>query len=153
MVYSKCKQPKDSDQLELVKLNRPCTKYTNISIDHNSPKLKWSHGQRPLSLFVGVRRGGPVSLPTIKSSLMFICRAGDVALTSTFPSRTVYIREPIWLYKTELRKGGGSQPSRGDMDAILPSRVQRPLPGARSRYSNDGCKWNCWYLDCFILVS
>lgn len=88
-----------------------------------------------------------------KLSRVFICRDGDVGLSSAFPSRAVYIREPIWLYKTELRKGGGSQPSRGDMDAILPSRVQRPLPGARSRYSNDGCKWNCWYLDCFILVS
>lgn len=46
----------------------------------------------------------------LKHTLVFICRAGDVASSSTFPSRPVYIREPIWLYKTRQRKGGGPEP-------------------------------------------
>lgn len=50
----------------------------------------------------------------LKHSLVFICRAGDVASSSTVPSRAVYIREPIWLYKTRQRKGGGSEPESGE---------------------------------------
>lgn len=50
----------------------------------------------------------------LKHSLVFICRAGDVASSSTFPSRAVYIREPIWLYKTRQQKGGGPEPERGE---------------------------------------
>lgn len=48
----------------------------------------------------------------LKHSLVFICRAGDVATSSTFPSPAVYIREPIWLYKTRQQKGGGPEPER-----------------------------------------
>ncbi len=50
----------------------------------------------------------------LKHSLVFICRAGDVASCSTFPSRAVYIREPIWLYKTRQQEGGGPEPERGE---------------------------------------
>lgn len=50
----------------------------------------------------------------LKHSLVFICRAGDVASDSTFPSRAAYIREPIWLYKTRQQKGGGPEPERGE---------------------------------------
>ncbi len=66
----------------------------------------------------------------LKLSLVFICRAGDVASSSTFPSRAVYIREPIWLYKTRQQKGGGPEPERGEtVEAILQSgelRARRP---------------------------
>lgn len=34
----------------------------------------------------------------LKHNLVFIWRASDVALNSTFPSRAVYIREQLWLY-------------------------------------------------------
>lgn len=50
----------------------------------------------------------------LKHSLVFMCRAGDVASSSTFPSRAVYIREPIWLYKTRQQKGGGPEARRGE---------------------------------------
>lgn len=48
----------------------------------------------------------------LKRSLVFICRAGDVAPSSTFPSRAVYIRAPVWLYKTRRLKEGGSEAER-----------------------------------------
>lgn len=48
----------------------------------------------------------------LKLSLVFICRAGDVATSSTFPSPAVYIREPIWRYKTRRQEGGGPEPER-----------------------------------------
>lgn len=50
----------------------------------------------------------------LKLSLVFICRADDVATSSTFPSPAVYIREPIWLYKTRQQEGGGPEPERGE---------------------------------------
>lgn len=49
----------------------------------------------------------------LKLSLVFICRAGDVASSSTFPSRAVYIREPIWLYKTGSGEEEGHNRSEG----------------------------------------
>lgn len=68
------------------------------------------------------QRGLPPVLPSplvrllhyLKRSLVFICRADDVATTSTFPSPAVYIRESIWLYKTRQQKGGGTEPERGE---------------------------------------
>lgn len=66
----------------------------------------------------------------LKLHLVFIWRAGDVASSSTFPSRVVYIREPIWRYKTRQRRGGGPQSARrGDVEAILRSgelRARQP---------------------------
>lgn len=50
---------------------------------------------------VGVGLDLPLSaglLLYLKHNLVFIWRAGDVALNSTFPSRAVYIREQLWLY-------------------------------------------------------
>lgn len=68
------------------------------------------------------QRGLPPVLPSplarllhyLKHSLVFICRADDVATNSTFPSPAVYIRESIWLYKTRQQKGGGTEPERGE---------------------------------------
>lgn len=61
----------------------------------------------------------------LKLSLVFICRAGDVASSSTFPSRAVYIREPIWLYKTRQQKRGGPEAERGE--------TWKPFYGAANR--------------------
>lgn len=58
---------------------------------------------------------------------MFICRADDVASSSTFPSRAVYIREPIWLYKTRQRKGGGPEAERGETWKPFYGAAQRAL--------------------------
>lgn len=48
----------------------------------------------------------------LKHTLVFICGADDVATSSTFPSPAVYIREPIWRYKTRQQEGGGPEPER-----------------------------------------
>lgn len=55
----------------------------------------------------------------LKHTLVFICGADDVATSSTFPSPAVYIREPIWRYKTGQRGGGGPEAERRAMEAIL----------------------------------
>lgn len=57
----------------------------------------------------------------LKHTLVFICGADDVATSSTFPSPAVYIREPIWRYKTRQQEGGGSEPERRAVEAILQS--------------------------------
>lgn len=67
------------------------------------------HGRRPL-----LPSPSACLLHYLKHSLVFICRAGDVASSSTFPSPAVYIREPIWLYKTRRQKRGGPEPERGE---------------------------------------
>lgn len=48
----------------------------------------------------------------LKHTLVFICGADDVTTSSTFPSPAVYIREPIWRYKTRRQEGGGPEPER-----------------------------------------
>lgn len=77
----------------------------------------------------------------LKHSLVFICRAGDVASSSTFPSRAVYIREPIWRYKTRQRKGGGPEPREsGAVEAILRSgelRARRPTVSFVKQHMKD----------------
>lgn len=68
------------------------------------------HGLRSLPSSPSAR----LLLHYLKHSLVFICRARDVTRSSTVPSRAVYIREPIWRYKTRQRKGGGSDPESGE---------------------------------------
>lgn len=75
------------------------------------------------------QHGPPSVLPSplarqlhyLKHTLVFICGADDVAPSSTFPSPAVYIREPIWRYKIRQQEGGGPEPERRALEAILQS--------------------------------
>ncbi len=67
----------------------------------------------------GSRSASCPSAHYLKRSLAFICRACDVAPSSTFPSRADYIRAPVWLYKTGVWKKEGqrrreTQTEKGD---------------------------------------
>lgn len=54
---------------------------------------------------------GP-SAPLFKAHSGVYMWSDDVATSSTFPSPAVYIREPIWRYKTRRQEGGGPEPER-----------------------------------------
>lgn len=70
----------------------------------------------------------------LKRSVVFICRASDVASCSTVPSRPVYIRRPIWRYKTRRRRGGGpeARERRADRGGHFTEQREQP-PSSKLR--------------------
>lgn len=86
----------------------------------------------------------------LKRSLVFMWRAGDVASCSTVPSRAVYIRRPIWRYKTRQRKGGGPEPRERRRGSHFTERQARaPLFFAPRFASKDMAEWK-WRFRCFV---
>ncbi len=75
---------------------------------------------------------------------MFICRAGDVAPSSTFPSRADYIRAPVWPYKTSRLKEGGSEAER---DAERRTTVAMMKPRLPALYRSGQASVNVFYCE------